>query len=165
MSESADPAALFQDRKELDRRDFVRHMLVGWGSLSLIAGISAAGLMRFLLPNVLYEPPTVFRVGFPEAFPEGVTPIPERNVFIVRNGGSFHAISSICTHLRCQVGHVRNGFQCPCHGSRFDMEGNVTRGAAPRPLDWYEVTLAENGEIRVNTKRKVEPGTQSVLMG
>lgn len=165
MSESAAPTVLTAGDKELGRREFVRHMMVGWGSLSLIAGISAAGLMRFLLPNVLYEPPTVFRVGFPESFPEGVTTIPERNVFVVRKGGSFHAISSICTHLRCRVGHVRNGFQCPCHGSRFDIEGNVIRGAAPRPLDWYEVTLAENGEIRVNTKRKVEPGTESVLFG
>ena len=165
MSDSADPTVLFEDPKEWGRRDFVRNMMVGWGSLSLIAGISAAGLMRFLLPNVLYEPPTVFRVGFPETFPEGVTPIPERNVFVVRNGSAFHAISSICTHLRCQVGHVRNGFQCPCHGSRFDREGKVTRGAAPRPLDWYEVKLAENGEIRVNTKRRVQPGTESVLIG
>ena len=165
MSESADPTVLMAGDKELGRREFARNMMVGWGSLSLIAGISAAGLMRFLLPNVLYEPPTVFRVGFPESFPEGVTPIPERSVFVVRNGSSFHAISSICTHLRCQVGHMRNGFQCPCHGSRFDIEGKVTRGAAPRPLDWYEVTLAENGEIRVNTKRKVEPGTESVLFG
>jgi cytochrome b6-f complex iron-sulfur subunit len=165
MHEPADPAVPFADEKELGRREFVRQMMVGWGSLSLIAGISAVGLMRFLLPNVLYEPPSVFRVGFPETFPEGVTPVPERNVFVVRDGKAFHAISSICTHLRCQVGHVRNGFQCPCHGSRFGMDGRVIRGAAPRPLDWYEVTLAENGEIRVNTKRKVQPGTESVLMG
>lgn len=165
MNEAADPALPWEEEKELSRRQFVRRMMVGWGSLSLIAGISVVGVMRFLLPNVLYEPPTVFRIGFPESFPEGVTPIPERNVFVVRNGNSFHAISSICTHLRCQVGHVRNGFQCPCHGSRFDIEGKVLRGAAPRPLDWFEVTLAENGEIRVNTKRKVKPGTESVLLG
>jgi cytochrome b6-f complex iron-sulfur subunit len=165
MNESTDPTVAWEEEKEWRRRDFVRHMMVGWGSLSLIAGMSALGLIRFLLPNVLYEPPSVFRVGFPEGFPEGVTPIPERNVFLVRNGCSFHAISSVCTHLRCQVGHVRNGFQCPCHGSRFDIKGNVLKGAAPRPLDWFEVTLAENGEVRVNTKQKVKPGTESVLIG
>jgi len=165
MSEPADYTWNLEDEKDVSRREFVRHMMVGWGSLSLIAGISAVGLMRFLLPNVLYEPPTVFKVGFPESFPEGVTPIPERNVFVVRDGSSFHAISSICTHLRCQVGHVRNGFRCPCHGSRFGMDGKVIRGAAPRPLDWFEITLAENGEIRINTTRKVKAGTGSVLIG
>jgi len=165
MSESVDSTWTPGDEKDLSRREFARQMMLGWGSLSLIAGISAVGLMRFLLPNVLYEPPAVFKVGFPEGFPEGVTPLPERNVFVVRDGSSFHAISSICTHLRCQVGHVRNGFQCPCHGSRFSLDGTVIRGAAPRPLDWFEVTLAENGEIRVNAKRKVKPGTGSVLIG
>ncbi len=165
MSESGGPTVASKDGREWSRREFGRHMMVGWGSLSLIGGISAVGLMRFLLPNVLYEPPMVFRVGFPESYPEGVTPIKERNVFIVRNGNSFHAISSICTHLRCQVGHVRNGFQCPCHGSRFEIDGNVLKGAAPRPLDWVEVTLAENGEIRVNMKRRVEQGTAPVLLG
>jgi len=145
------------------RREFLHSMTVGWGSLALLAGISAAGLMRFLLPNVLYEPPLSFKAGLPEEYPEGVTPLVARNVFIVREGRAFHAISSICTHLRCQVVNVRGGFQCPCHGSQFDLEGNVKKGAAPRPLDWYEVTLAENGEIRVNMKRKVKPGTRSVL--
>lgn len=165
MNESAGPMMTSKRKRGWSRREFARDMIVGWGSLSAIAGISVAGLMRFLLPNVLYEPATVFRVGLPTDFPEGVTPVEERNVFVVRNGNSFHAISSVCTHLRCQVRHMRNGFHCPCHGSRFDIDGNVLRGAAPRPLDWVEVTLAETGEIRINTTRKVEPGTAAVLLG
>ena len=165
MSESLNNTLPLKDEKEWNRREFLRSMGVGWGGIAVLAGLSTLGLIKFLLPNVLYEPPAKYRVGLPERFPEGVTPIPERNVFIVRKGKAFHAISSICTHLRCQVGHVRGGFQCPCHGSRFDINGKVLKGAAPRPLDWYEVALAENGEVRVNTKRKVKPGTEVVLLG
>lgn len=164
MSETASAVPGPAEKGKWTRRGFFSHLTIGWGSLSVLAGVSAAGLMKFLLPNVLYEPPTSFRVGLPEGFPEGVTSIPERNVFLVRNGKVFHAISSICTHLRCQVTHVRNGFHCPCHGSQFDIEGTVIRGAATRPLDWLEVTLAENGEIRINTNRKVKPGTETVLL-
>jgi len=164
MKESLGPPLEWSPEGGCSRRAFIRNMTVGWGSLALLAGISAAGLMRFLLPNVLYEPPMSFKAGLPEEYPEGVTPIPGRNVFIVREGKSFHAISSICTHLRCQVTHVRGGFQCPCHGSQFDVQGNVKKGAAPKPLDWYEVALAENGEIRVNMKRRVRPGSRAVLM-
>ena len=151
--------------KGWDRREFLRYVGLGWGSLIALAGVSVVGLWKFLLPNVLYEPPAKFKVGFPESFPEGVSPIAGRNVFVVRNGNTFHAISSVCTHLRCQVTHVRSGFQCPCHGSTFDVDGNVIKGAATRPLEWYEVTLAENGEVRINMKEKVKPGTKAVLLG
>ena len=115
MSEPVDDVLEWKTGKNRNRREFLRSMGVGWAGLSVLSGLSVVGLIKFLLPNVLYEPPTNFRVGLPGSFPEGVTPIPGRNVFIVRNGNAFHAISSICTHLRCQVGHVRNGFQCPCH--------------------------------------------------
>ena len=148
----------------LTRRELVSHVALGWGSLLVLTGISIAGLMKYFLPAVLYEPPASFKIGLPESFPEGVTAIPDKNVFIIRQGKAFHAISSVCTHLRCQVAHVGNGFQCPCHGSKFDINGSVTKGAAPEPLAWYEVRLAENGEIRVNTKRRVKPGTEQELM-
>ncbi len=149
----------------LTRRAWLNYMTLGWGSLVALAGLSAAGLLRFMLPNVLYEPPTNFKVGMPEDFPEGVTAIPGRNVFIVRQGKRFHAISSICTHLRCQVSQRGGRFECPCHGSKFDLAGKVLEGAAPRPLDWYELMLAENGEVRVDTRRKVRLGTEFTLIG
>jgi 3-phenylpropionate/trans-cinnamate dioxygenase ferredoxin reductase subunit len=51
--------------------------------------------------------------------------------------GGVHAVSPICTHLRCVVGW--NGqdktWDCPCHGSRFDVEGNVLRGPAKKNLE------------------------------
>ena len=165
MPDVAKPVTAWTPAGRWARRDFLKGMGAGWAGLSVLFGLSAVGVLKFLLPNVLYEPPTNFRVGLPESFPEGVTAIPGRNVFLVRSGNAFHAISSICTHLRCQVGHVRGGFQCPCHGSQFDSSGRVIKGAAPRPLDWYEVSLAENGEVRINAKRKVKSGTEFVLLG
>ncbi len=165
MSDSLKDVFDAADEKGWNRREFLRYVGLGWGSLIALAGVSIVGLWKFLLPNVLYEPPSIFKVGMPESFPEGVSPISGRNVFLIRNGNAFHAISSVCTHLGCQVTHVRNGFQCPCHGSTFDVDGNVTKGAAPRPLEWYEVTLAENGEVRINMKVKVKPGTKAVLLG
>ena len=49
------------------------------------------------------------------------------------------------------MGISDTGFACPCHGSRYDQDGNVVGGPAPKSLAWYEVTLAPNGELEVDT--------------
>ncbi|MFI5779449.1 ubiquinol-cytochrome c reductase iron-sulfur subunit [Nocardia sp. NPDC051570] len=50
--------------------------------------------------------------------------------------GSFLGFSSTCTHLGCRVGSVSGGLiACPCHGSRYRLDGTVAAGPAPRPLD------------------------------
>src|SRR3954454_20041246 len=40
---------------------------------------------------------------------------------------TFVAISTICTHQQCTVALSNNAFECPCHGARYDADGNVTR--------------------------------------
>ena len=61
-------------------------------------------------------------------------------------GGGITAFSPACTHLGCAYrwSRTRNEFQCPCHGSRFAIDGRVLGGPAPRPLDRYQVKLAGN---------------------
>ncbi|WP_330178873.1 Rieske (2Fe-2S) protein [Nocardia sp. NBC_01503] len=50
--------------------------------------------------------------------------------------GTFAGFSSTCTHLGCKVNEVSDGvIKCPCHGSKFNLDGSVAGGPAPRPLD------------------------------
>jgi Rieske Fe-S protein len=53
------------------------------------------------------------------------------------------ALSSICTHLQCDVGIAASGTQleCPCHGSLYDLDGTVRTGPAKRDLKAYAVTF------------------------
>lgn len=50
--------------------------------------------------------------------------------------GAVHAVSSVCTHLGCVVKFhpSEKSWDCPCHGSRFDVDGGVLDGPATRPL-------------------------------
>jgi glycine/D-amino acid oxidase-like deaminating enzyme/nitrite reductase/ring-hydroxylating ferredoxin subunit len=50
--------------------------------------------------------------------------------------GALHAVSARCTHLGCLVAfnNAERSWDCPCHGSRFDIDGTVLHGPAVRPL-------------------------------
>ena len=71
--------------------------------------------------------------------------------------GGFLAISRKCTHLGCTVPWVEEDkrFACPCHGSTFDITGNVIQAPAPRALDLFPVTI-ENNVVKVNTGKRIK---------
>ena len=51
--------------------------------------------------------------------------------------GQLHAVSLTCTHLGCHVtwNAAERSWDCPCHGSRFGVDGEVLHGPAVRPLE------------------------------
>ncbi|MDZ7291562.1 MAG: Rieske (2Fe-2S) protein [candidate division KSB1 bacterium] len=143
---------------EIDRRTFLTAL--GWAGVGFSGLIAGIGNLLYLKPAVNYGPATNFRAGKPEDFKEGIKEIFENErVVLVREKKGFAAISLTCTHLGCTIRTSEAGFECPCHGSQFDNDGYVTGGPAPRPLDWYQVSLAPNGELEVDKSVKVAPGT------
>jgi cytochrome b6-f complex iron-sulfur subunit len=161
MSETRPPAALNTgpapegDSDAMKRRSFITWLSVGWIAFAGAAGGFLTMIIRFLFPNVLFEPPQSFKIGFPDDFQ--LNEVNEnfkqsQAVWIIRTNDGLYALSTVCTHLGCTPNWLGtdNKFKCPCHGSGFRKSGINFEGPAPRPLERYKITLAEDGQIIVD---------------
>jgi len=56
--------------------------------------------------------------------------------FVVKNNGKVDVFAMNCSHLGCSVALNKDAgsFDCPCHGSRFHLDGTVLHGPAAAPL-------------------------------
>lgn len=140
------------DGKLITRRYFLE--AIGGGAIGIAATGSVVLTGQFLSPNVLREPPLKFKAGVAEDFPVGsVTLNKEQKVFIVRaKEGYFYAVSAVCTHLGCIANWKSEEgiIACPCHGSKFDREGRLVEGPAPRSLPRFSMTTDDQGQLIVD---------------
>ena len=134
------------DPEPMPRRD-VLGMFALWSMASAFF-FSLGGMLRLPKAAVLPTPSKRFRAAIPETLAPGEAFVPPgRPVALFRDAGDAYAISIVCTHLGCIINPTADGFECPCHGSRFARDGTVTRGPAPRPLRWLSVSV--NGDTLV----------------
>ncbi|MBM3998418.1 MAG: ubiquinol-cytochrome c reductase iron-sulfur subunit [Planctomycetes bacterium] len=142
---------------------FGSSLAVGFSSLFVTHLLWALGFARFMFPNILTEPPTIFKVGFPSDYGPGQVEtkyVAQFGVWVVRseyNGQtSIYALRTVCTHLGCTPNWLEGEqkFKCPCHGSGFYKDGINFEGPAPRPLERYAVRVADDGQIEVDKSRK-----------
>ena len=143
---------------EINRRSFFSWLALGWVAFVGVTGGFFTVIIRFLYPNVLFEPPQSFKIGFPEDFSPNTVDIrfkKEFNVWIVRDEESIFALSTVCTHLGCTPNWLttESKFKCPCHGSGFRMTGVHFEGPAPRPLERYSITVANDGQLLVDKNK------------
>lgn len=146
-------------KEGVSRRDFLGLASMGAAVLSFL--VVLGGIFRMTKATVHYEESRNFKIGKPDEFPIGtVKVLDDKNVFIFSDNDGLHAISNVCTHLGCIISAVEWGFQCPCHGSKFDKSGKVIGGPAPRPLPWLEVSRHLDGNLMVNAAKEVKIGTK-----
>ena len=147
-----------QDKKGVSRRDFLGLASAGAVIMSSLAAL--AGVLRLAKPNVHYEESKKFRIGKPENFPVGtIKKLEKEKVHIFSDENGLYAITAICTHLGCIVALSDNGFDCPCHGSKYNRDGKVIAGPAPRNLPWLEISESEDGTLVVDAAKEVKIGT------
>lgn len=126
--------------KEVSRRRF---MVLGMGAIGGLIAVLYGGLgLRYLWPpsqtSVQLEDvgaSTEFKLGGPPILKVTHNQGSEGGAWIVRlKDEGLIAYDMHCTHLQCPFTWAGTSFACPCHGSGFDIHGNVTHPPAPRPL-------------------------------
>jgi len=134
---------------DMSRRDFLKMASAAILTASGLLGLG--GLFRFLAARTEPLPPTDFDLGPASNYPPGVrTALPDIPALLVHTQNGFSAISLVCTHLGCTVESKSEGFSCPCHGSRFDPQGKVSRGPAKKPLNSLRTEASSDGKLHLS---------------
>lgn len=131
------------DKENVNRRDFLKTSFktIAIGSLAL----SAIDIKKLIAESEdkgnTTDAMKVINVGdYPELSSVGGQ-VQIGKVSISRTGQSkFLALSTICTHKKCDVDSTGNGFECPCHGSTFSKTGKVLIGPATKNLKSFKTT-------------------------
>ncbi len=146
-------AAVGPDDNAVNQR---RRRLV-WVSVTAFLTAWFLAFFRFFLPRTLFEPATIFKIGYPADYGLGIDTKWQQKyrIWVARRPDRLFVIYARCTHLGCTPDwkSSENKFKCPCHGSGYDDEGVNFEGPAPRPMDRAYVELSPDGQIVVDTSR------------
>ncbi len=147
-------------KTQISRRKFLGYLIGGIGGV--IGAVVATPLVGYFLSPAWRKSKSLLtpiaRTGdIPKGVPTFVTyeermrdgwfvsTLSKGAWVVTKDGKEFIVFDPRCTHLNCPYywDKQKEIFQCPCHDGRFDINGNVTGGPPPRPLDRLEVMVED----------------------
>jgi cytochrome b6-f complex iron-sulfur subunit len=151
MTAQLKPPDKSSDQPAISRRQFLE---LAWkGLLGLASALGIIGMIRYFSYEPDPPPPTQFDLGSADQYPPGsVTVIDPAEAVLIHSATEFKALSLVCPHLGCIIEKVPSGFACPCHGSRFSMDGALQKGPANRPLRSLQVYTDQQGHLILQTQ-------------
>ena len=147
----------------VSRRNALRLML---GGAIGLAGIEfAATTVNFLWPDLKGGLGAVVNVGklstFPPVTPQKGQPFHQLKikswiVNLLAYDKTIMALYHVCPHLGCTVPYCNQSgrFECPCHGSTYNLHGEWIQGPAPRGMDRFAASV-KGGEVMVDTTKLI----------
>ncbi|MDE3077443.1 MAG: ubiquinol-cytochrome c reductase iron-sulfur subunit [Chloroflexota bacterium] len=143
----------------VSRRNALRLML--GGAVGLATAEFAVTSATFLWPVLKGALGSVVNVGkltdFPSVTPKQGEPVHVLKiktwvVNLVDFDKTVQALYQVCPHLGCAVPYCGQSgrFECPCHGSTYNLHGEWLEGPAPRGMDRF-AAQAKDGDVLVDT--------------
>ena len=128
-------------QKKFSRKQFFRR----------IAALISVPAIFFMVKGINREKDNKLsdRIAIPSNIPNGITFFDK--LIVKKTGEKIVVFSSSCTHLGCKIiRETDKKLICPCHGSKFDLDGYPITGPAVKPLRKLEIERdSENGEMVV----------------
>jgi len=166
------------------RQFFNRALLATWGGYLGLLGLSMlaffwpklsggfgskvdAGLVEDIRAQIFLPDGSVQPLFIPDArayimpFDEAAGPQFEGKGVVA---GGLTALWQKCVHLGCRVPwcSTSQGFECPCHGSKYNLVGEYEAGPAPRNLDRFVVEVTEDGRFIIDTGTVIQTARATV---
>ncbi|GAB4426353.1 MAG: hypothetical protein Kow002_15680 [Anaerolineales bacterium] len=136
--------------KAPSRRDSLK--LVTNAMFGLAGLLGLGGLARFFSFQPDPAAPSEFDLGSVDNYPPGSCTVRADIPAVIYNrAGELIAYSLSCTHLGCTLEADGAEFSCPCHGSRFDEDGDVLAGPAQIPLKKLSLERGADDRLKLYT--------------
>ena len=137
----------------ITRRNLLRSFWkIGGGLLTIVAGWTSWEMLRPLTGAGVKGK---LKLGSPSKFSIGTaTFVNQGRLWVTNAEGQFFALSQKCPHLGCRTPFCESSgrFECPCHGSVFNIAGEWISGPSPRGMDQYSLAI-EDDVVVVDTSK------------
>jgi cytochrome b6-f complex iron-sulfur subunit len=141
----------------MDRRRFLN---LAWKGLATGLAVEAG----WTTYDILNPKPSgafggIVGAGTVQDYPEGtVRNFPDGRFYVTSAQGGLVALYQKCPHLGCRVPFCDSSgrFECPCHGSIYNIRGEYIQGPAPRGMDRFPIKIQGDGAVLVDTAKVVE---------
>lgn len=136
-----------------------RHLLrTGWKfGAALLAAAAGWTSWELLRPLAAADAAGKIQLGSPDNYKPGTaTFVNQGRLWVANAAGHYFALSQKCPHLGCRVPFCESSgrFECPCHGSVFDIAGEWIKGPSPRGMDQHPLSV-DNGVLVVDTSKRI----------
>ena len=125
------------------RRNFIKAGVLGTAALTIVLWDKMIGRHKEIIEKKTISVPFNLNreVNFFDEF------------IVVNSNGKVNVLSSRCTHLGCIINNQSgDSLLCPCHGSAYNLSGEVIKGPAIKPLKLMEFEISTDGStITVKT--------------